>query len=98
MQLLSMRPGTTPMPMFKPVLPQCQDPSLPRDVASRFGRRVRELRHAKGMTQLEVAVRFGIDRTFISDVERGRKAVCLPTMEVFALGFGVSLSDLLRGI
>ena len=74
------------------------NPELPRDVASRFGRRVRELRQARSMTQVEVAVHFGIDRTFISDVERGRKSVCLPTMEVFALGFGLSLSDLLRGI
>lgn len=74
------------------------DPTLPRDIASRFGRRVRELRHARAMTQVEVAVHFGIDRTFLSDVERGRKSVCLPTMEVFALGFGLSLSDLLRGL
>lgn len=81
-----------------PPPPAQAEPQMPRDIASRFGRRVRELRHARGMTQVEVAVGFGIDRTFISDVERGRKAVCLPTMEVFALGFGVSLSDLLRGI
>ena len=81
-----------------PPAPVPVDPNLPRDIASRFGRRVRELRQARSMTQLEVAVHFGIDRTFISDVERGRKGVCLPTMEVFALGFGVSLSDLLRGL
>jgi ribosome-binding protein aMBF1 (putative translation factor) len=77
---------------------QREDPDLPRDIASRFGRRVRELRQARSMTQVEVSVHFGIDRTFISDVERGRKAVCLPTLEVFALGFGVSLSDLMRGL
>ncbi len=81
-----------------PPTPAAEDANLPRDIASRFGRRVRELRQAREMTQLEVAVHFGIDRTFISDVERGRKGVCLPTMEVFALGFGVSLSDLLRGL
>ncbi len=94
------RPGQNrlaPQPCFLPVT-RPEDPSLPRDVASRFGRRVRELRQARAMTQVEVAVHFGIDRTFISDVERGRKSVCLPTMEVFALGFGLSLSDLLRGI
>ncbi len=84
-------------PVCAPTQPR-EDPSLPRDIASRFGRRVRQLRHARAMTQMEVAVHFGIDRTFISDVERGRKSVCLPTMEVFALGFGVSLSDLLRNL
>jgi len=99
MQLLTMRPGvSSPLPVFRRALPQCEDANEARDVASRFGRRVRELRRARSMTQVEVAVHFGIDRTFISDVERGRKSVCLPTMEVFALGFGLSLSDLLRGI
>ncbi len=94
------RPGQNrfvPQPCPLPVR-RAEDPSLPRDVASRFGRRVRELRQARAMTQIEVAVHFGIDRTFISDVERGKKSVCLPTMEIFALGFGLSLSDLLRGI
>ena len=50
------------------------------------------------MTQVDMAVHFGIDRTFLSDVERGRKGVCLPTLEVMALGFGLSLSELLRGV
>lgn len=98
MQLLTMQAVAHRMPLCRPVLSTVPDPDLPRDIASRFGRRIRQLRQAKEMTQMEVAARFGIDRTFISDVERGRKSVCLPTLEVFALGFGVSLSDLLRGI
>jgi DNA-binding XRE family transcriptional regulator len=72
--------------------------SLPRDVSSRFGLRLRELRRAKNMTQLRMAVDFGIDRSFISDVERGRKSISLPMLEVIALGLDVSLSDLLNGI
>ncbi len=64
-------------------------------LATRFGVRLRSLRHARGMTQLQVAIEFGIDRTFLSDLERGRKSVSLPFLEVFALGYGLSLSDLL---
>ena len=71
---------------------------LPKDVSSRFGLRLRELRRAKNMTQLRMAVDFGIDRSFISDVERGRKSISLPMLEVLALGLDVSLSDLLDGI
>jgi transcriptional regulator with XRE-family HTH domain len=48
------------------------------------------------MTQSTLAVEFGIDRTFISDLERGRKSICLPTLEVLALGFKMSLSELLH--
>lgn len=36
----------------------------------------------------------GIDRSYISDMERGKKNVCLPTLEVFAKGFGISISQL----
>lgn len=72
--------------------------TMPRDVASRFGRRLRQLRRERNLTQLGMAVDFGIDRSFISDVERGRKSMSLPMLEVVALGLQVSLSDLLRDL
>jgi len=72
--------------------------AMPRDVASRFGRRLRQLRRERNLTQLGMAVDFGIDRSFISDVERGRKSMSLPMLEVVALGLQVSLSDLLRDL
>jgi DNA-binding XRE family transcriptional regulator len=71
---------------------------LPLDVSSRFGARLRQLRRDRNMTQLRMAVEFGIDRTFISDVERGRKSISLPMLEVLALGFQLSLSELLKDI
>ncbi len=71
---------------------------LPLDVSSRFGVRLRQLRRDRNLTQLRMAVEFGIDRTFISDVERGRKSISLPMLEVLALGFQLSLSELLRDI
>lgn len=71
---------------------------LPMDVSSRFGARLRELRRERNMTQLRMATDFGIDRSFISDVERGRKSISLPMLEVIALGLGMTLSDLLSEI
>lgn len=68
------------------------------DISTRFGARLRELRRSRNMTQLEMAIAFGIDRSYISDVERGRKAISLPTLEVIALGMDVSLSTLLKDI
>jgi len=60
--------------------------------------RLRALRKEHGMTQAQVAHRFGIDRSFLSEVERGSKSLSLPTLEVLALGFKVSLSDLVTGL
>jgi transcriptional regulator with XRE-family HTH domain len=68
------------------------------DINSRFGARLRELRRERNLTQLRMATEFGIDRSFISDVERGRKSISLPMLEVIALGMEITLSDLLRGI
>jgi DNA-binding XRE family transcriptional regulator len=68
------------------------------DVSSRFGLRLRELRRERNLTQLRMARDFGIDRSFISDVERGRKSISLPMLEVIALGMKMSLSDLLKNL
>lgn len=68
------------------------------DIGTRFGRKLRELRHASGMTQIDVAVMLGMDRSYISEVERGKKGISLVTLEIIALGFRVPLSDLLRDL
>ena len=52
------------------------------------------MRKEKGWTQVQMADALGIDRSYISDMERGKKDVCLPKMEVLAIGFGISLSAL----
>ena len=87
-------------PRALPTLPHKKPDTLflQKDVSSRFGLRLRELRRLRNLTQLRVATDFGIDRTFISDVERGRKSISLPMLEVLALGFHLSLSELLRDI
>ena len=64
------------------------------NITVRFGIRLRRLRKEKGWTQVEMADALGIDRSYISDMERGKKNVCLPTLEVFAQGFGISISKL----
>lgn len=76
-----------------------EKPSAPSTgINNRFGTRLRELRRERNLTQLRMATEFGIDRSFISDVERGRKSISLPMLEVIALGMKITLSELLRGI
>ena len=70
----------------------------PRSVSARFGFRLRELRRQRNLTQAQMAQNFGIDRTFISDIERGRKALSLRTLEVIAVGMKLSMSELLRNL
>jgi transcriptional regulator with XRE-family HTH domain len=71
---------------------------ISRNITARFGVRLRQMRIENNWTQHHMAGHFGIDRTFISDVERGRKSMSLPMLEVVALGMKVSLSDLMRDL
>ena len=60
--------------------------------------RLRDLRRSRSMTQLQMAVLFGIDRSYISEIECGKKGVSLATLEVIAIGFGMPLSGLLESL
>ena len=78
--------------------PSAVPTQLHTDVTTRFGKRLKELRVAHGFTQSGMALRFGIDRSYISDIEHGKKSIRLPLLEVIALGFKTNLSELMRDI
>jgi transcriptional regulator with XRE-family HTH domain len=68
------------------------------DICVRFGQRLRKLRMERGLTQTDLAVHLGMDRSFLSDLERGKREPCLRTLEVIAQGFEVSVPQLLSRI
>jgi len=71
---------------------------MSNELSARFGRRLQQLRKKQGWTQVYMAEHAGIDRSYISDMENGKKAVCLPTLQVIAKCFGISMSKLLSGL
>jgi transcriptional regulator with XRE-family HTH domain len=68
------------------------------DICARVGERVRELRKAKGWNQDDLAQHTGLGRTYISNVERGRKNPSLRSLEIFAACFKMSVSEFLKGV
>ncbi len=54
------------------------------DIRLRFGKRLRELRLAKGISQEKLGEIAGLHRTFISMTERGERNVTLATVEKLA--------------
>jgi transcriptional regulator with XRE-family HTH domain len=64
------------------------------NIQKRFGQRMRALRVAKGLSQEEFAANCGLDRTYISGVERGRRNISLKNIEVVAQSLGVKISEL----
>lgn len=68
---------------------------MPNDICVRLGKRLRTLRKQRAWTQVYMAEVVGIDRSFISDLENGKKEICLRNLEVLATAFGISVSKLL---
>jgi transcriptional regulator with XRE-family HTH domain len=61
-----------------------------------FGIVLREIREATGLSQLDVYVKFGIDRTQLSAIERGVQSPTLRTIVRFSKAFRVSPAELIR--
>jgi transcriptional regulator with XRE-family HTH domain len=59
-----------------------------------LGRALRELRDSAGLLQDDLADRLGIDATYISQVENGRRGVRWHTVMRFLRALDASLADL----
>lgn len=68
------------------------------DIAARFGQRIRELRNAKELSQEAFAAACGLDRTYISGIERGRRNVSLRNIKAIANALGISISEMMKGL
>ena len=71
---------------------------MARDICVALGGRIRQLRTARGWRQIDLAEESGIHENFVSDLELGRKEVCLRTLENLAVAFDMTPAELLRGI
>lgn len=61
---------------------------------SRFGRRLKQLRLYRGLTQEELAEATRLSAESISNLERGKHAPKFETLEVLAQALGVSVKAL----
>lgn len=57
---------------------------------------IRERRLSLGVSQEELGNRADLHRTYISDIEAGRRNLSLRSLFRLALGLGLSVSDLLK--
>ena len=65
------------------------------DIRQRLGKNVRRLREGKGWSQEDYADRAGIHRTYVSDIERGKRNPTITVVEKLAAPLGVRAGDLL---
>lgn len=69
-----------------------------QDIRVRFGNAVRERRAELRISQEDFAERAGLHRTYISDLERGRRNVSLENIEKLAKALMLSMSDLMERV
>jgi len=64
----------------------------------RFGKRLRELRKERDLSQEDFAARCGLDRTYVSGMERGVRNPSLAVIETLAVALGIRLEELFKGM
>lgn len=65
-----------------------------KTLQKQFGRRIRELRLSRGLSQEELAFKAKVHRTYLGGIERGERNPSLKNIAEIAKALGVSLGQL----
>ena len=63
-------------------------------VQQKLGKKIQGLRKDSRLTQEKLAEMTGLDRTYISDIERGVRNPSLKSLQKLAVALKISISDL----
>ncbi|MDN5216494.1 helix-turn-helix transcriptional regulator [Fulvivirgaceae bacterium BMA12] len=68
-----------------------------KDIKKQFGKRIRELRLAKNLTQLDLSVIINTDNKHLSHIELGHVDVKLTTIHRLADALEIDIRELFKG-
>ena len=68
---------------------------MDESILTKFGKKVREKRLQRGISQEKLAEKAGVHRTYIGMIERGEKNITLQNIEKIAKALGISLDELM---
>lgn len=71
---------------------------MANDIKRQFGERIRKLRKKRGWKLVELSVETGLGRVFLSNLENGKHEPKLGTVKKLAKAFGLTISQLLKGL
>jgi transcriptional regulator with XRE-family HTH domain len=71
---------------------------MANDIKLQFGVRIRKLRQKRGWKLVELSVEAGLGRVFLSNLENGKHEPKLGTIKKLADSFGLTISQLMRGL
>jgi len=71
---------------------------MARDICVALGERIRQLRKERGWRQIDLAEEAGIHENYVSDLEQGKKEVCLRTLQTIAKAFDLTVAELFKTV
>lgn len=74
-----------------------KDNSADRAKLKNLGKRIKEMRSERSISQEELAELAGVHRTYVGMIERGEKNVTILSAQKIATALGVSISELFKG-
>lgn len=60
----------------------------------KLGKKIKTLRNDAGLSQEKLGELTGLDRTYISDIERGKRNPSLKSLQMLAKALKISISDI----
>lgn len=63
------------------------------DIKLQIGHRIKELRHNIGISQEALANKAELDRTYVTDVENGRRNISIQSLEKLVIALDISFQD-----
>ncbi|MDX1902628.1 MAG: helix-turn-helix transcriptional regulator [Thermonemataceae bacterium] len=67
-----------------------------REILLKFGKRVKELRKVKNISQEELSYKANLHRTYIGMIERAEKNITLANIEKIANALEISIDNLFK--
>ena len=68
------------------------------DIRKKIGKRIKELRQSKNLSQEALAHLAELDRTYIPSIEKGERNVSIEVIQKLSIAFGIKISELLKGL
>ena len=65
---------------------------------NRSGKRIRDIRISKGVSQSQLALMTSMTKSYMSEIEAGKKNLTLRTLQKIATSLGITLEDIFRGM
>jgi transcriptional regulator with XRE-family HTH domain len=68
------------------------------EIKSKVGKRIKEIREQKSISQKDLSFSADLDRSYIASVESGQRNISIVNLEKIANALEVTLSELFKGI